>query len=1117
MKYKKPAPLFPKKILCPAHCAGIPQPVCCLDGSWQVRPGLTRKGEDGWLAATVPEDRTAAAGGCFGGQYTYRRRLDIPAEGAHHILKFEGVNGHAEVWVGEQKVATHDNGFITWYADISGAVSAGCPAMLYVAVDETVAGIGCFNHGGILHSVYLYALPERYVDGLSIVTQLQDNYKKACIHAKIHLSTGGGAGCVEVCILAPSDTPVAKTTLPVPTAQEGRVDIPLAAPLLWDAEHPNLYTLRLRLLDGETVQEEVTQPFGIREIRRVQNRVYVNGQEIKLRGVCRHETTPTQGRAVPRAWIDADIRLFKEANCNYIRTSHYPPSSYFLEQCDRVGLYVEDELDLAFIAKTTPYYQRDPALTAAFYSAFAEVLVRDAPHPSVLIWSIANEAFGGYNYDAINRLAHQVDPTRLTKFSYPMTMQREHEPTDIWSIHYANVEGQMEEKRDNLSVGLEEGYDYPILYDEYVHLPCYNREEIRRDPYVRSFWGRSVAQFYDKIWATPGALGGAIWAGIDETVLFYPANQKPATPARPGTTDFEWGLLDLWRRKKPEFFATRKAYTPVKIQAKTYTIGADCVAIPLENRFCHTNLCEVRVEWQYPGVGQGSAFGPDIPPAGTGVLELPLPVGGPGQPLLLQFYGPDGNMVDEYRLAAPATGPAPTQPGEQAGRRWKPLAVAKNAAGFAVTGEDFQYCFAADTGLLTLAEKAGEPVLIGGPFLHTERFLLGKWVLKSSKVEPQGENVVVELVGGYQGSLDVHFTLTICPDGTLTTTYKIEALYAPLPPEKKLRVGVDAGGLAELGVAYRAAPGFECLWWQREGQNATYSEEDIARTEGTARRYATPTPFAQPPHQPWKDETRNYLLNGRYDVDYKGTADFRALKENIRVARLYAPKRRAALAALANGDAHLRLLVEEPPALVITPRDAAVTKNGSWYCEADPGNHTGEEWLCCEAGGWMECTFAGTGVVWYGPVDTIYGIARVYLDDVLVDPGLDQKINGVDFPGSAAGYDKKYKYPVFSVQNLAPGTHRLRVEVTGQGVKDANNTYLAVDYFRVLDGTAPEPLRVLLLNDFNYPQISWGNFKKPGIYIYPGYQNQVTLRLEHRPDGQMADNTDETVALQKQP
>lgn len=208
-----------------------------------------------------------------------------------------------------------------------------------------------------------------------------------------------------------------------------------------------MYTLEMTLLEEGREIECIRRKTGLRKLTKKGNRLFVNHREVKLRGACRHEISPKAGRALTRELIEQDVALFKEANCNYIRTSHYPPSEYFLELCDENGIYVEDELALAFIARTLPYTQRDPEQTGRYLSHFTEVLARDYNHPSVIIWSLCNESFGGSNFDLLNRYVHRKDPTRLTKFSYPMTIREEHEMPDIWSIHYSEYDTDLAKKK----------------------------------------------------------------------------------------------------------------------------------------------------------------------------------------------------------------------------------------------------------------------------------------------------------------------------------------------------------------------------------------------------------------------------------------------------------------------------------------------------------------------------------------------------------------------------------------------------------------------------------------------------------------------------------------------
>ena len=116
---------------------------------------------------------------------------------------------------------------------------------------------------------------------------------------------------------------------------------------------------------------------------------------------------------------------------------------------------------------------------------------------------------------------------------------------DIFSKHYADASSDL--RSDS----------YPVLNDEYAHIPCYDLDTLRRDPGVRNFWGESIQRFGDKFLAAEGCLGGSIWAGIDEVFLM------PEGPAGYGP----WGIIDGWRREKPEYWLTRKAYSPIRVEA----------------------------------------------------------------------------------------------------------------------------------------------------------------------------------------------------------------------------------------------------------------------------------------------------------------------------------------------------------------------------------------------------------------------------------------------------------------------------------------------------------------------------------------------------------------------
>ena len=415
---------MPRVIPLPKWSKAEENSVICLDGSWKV----TDKKDGAVQQVQVPFDMGILHKKGLSQHYRYEREIQLPKRKEHSriVLKFQGINGFATVYVDGKQVAYHENGFITWNVDITEEVCGKQTFSLAIDVDEKSDIVSAYSHGGMLHSSWLYVLPEAYVNALYLSPLFDEDMETCSLRVDMDLAdmpgsidgkgkirsaemaarkekgrlAGNAVYKAEFVLYDPNGIKTKEKSLVLDNKIKGYYtdQLYVANPVLWDAEHPRLYRFELTLYKLDSISgtwellEKAEKKVGLRKLERKGNRLFVNHNEVKLRGVCRHEISPRNGRALTNELIEQDVALFKEANCNYIRTSHYPPSEYFLDQCDEHGIYVEDELALAFIARTLPYTQRDPKETNRYLSHFAETMARDYNHPCVIIWSLCNES-----------------------------------------------------------------------------------------------------------------------------------------------------------------------------------------------------------------------------------------------------------------------------------------------------------------------------------------------------------------------------------------------------------------------------------------------------------------------------------------------------------------------------------------------------------------------------------------------------------------------------------------------------------------------------------------------------------------------------------------------------
>lgn len=878
-----------------------------LNGIWQFKYSAGSR----WTSIRVPGE--AAMQGYairHDRPFFYKKELTVPAGFAGHrtILRFDGVYSQARLWVNGVFVREHHGGFTRWETDITPLVKPGKKNKIELEVTDRLDDIsyasGYAHHpvGGILRDVTLFALPETHLYDLFTETRLDSLYRDAVLSLSASAVAAEGDE-VLLQLTAPDGSPVTLGTgrFPLPAGESRQTwRLPVKNPLKWDAEHPNLYTLHIDVRSNGKTVSRTTRAVGFRQVEIKGDRMLVNGWPVKLRGACRHDIHPELGRTTTAMFDSLDARLFKQANMNFVRTSHYPPSEKFLEYCNRYGIYVECETAVCFV---NTYRQKnyapgnsqdDPVFTERYLGQCREMVKSFRSHPSVLFWSIGNESAYGSNFQQCRDWIRKVDPHRPVIFSYPGSQDKgENKIYDLLSMHYPGVDGNLSQW--NMTTRGFQGHGIPALFDEWAHPACYTYATLQNDPNIREFWGKSLDLMWSNLFRAPGGLGGAIWGYIDETFMLPEPKQgsafwkefartaKPENYRGKCVGYGEWGIVDVWRRQKPEFWSTQKAYSPIRISGETITAftAGQKLLFPVYNRFDHTYLNEITARYIYRGVKKEFPL-EAVAPHGKGILQLPADDWENGEPLVLEFFSAGGMLIDAYRFTLGT--PVRPRPEPVTGR---PLTVIDSDSMLVVNGDGFEIPFDKSTGLITGARTGGRIVIEKGPFLNLRinlNHLTGaevrrtadhfstdtaRWEKTGFGYHRQGEDIYIDLAGTCR-EVTVRFEIKITPGRELSVQYRTS--------------GAPDGYLRETGLAFRLPDVFRHLAWKRKGYWNYYPENAFAGNEGHTQLYNPRYPaYGERPDQPWQADTHNYYYwaDAGAGCEHPLTNAAKGMKENI--------------------------------------------------------------------------------------------------------------------------------------------------------------------------------------------------------------------------------------------
>jgi beta-galactosidase len=442
---------------------------------------------------------------------SYRHHFDLPMawQGRRVLITFDGVSSAFYLWVNGRKVGYSQDSRTPAEFDITDFVRTG-ENLLAVEVYRYSDGsyLECqdfWRLSGIFRDVALWSPEELRVADFTVTTDLDEDYRDARLTVTT-LVRDTGTAAEAFSLEAKLLDAAGETAMPamvgrgqVGPGQESAVVLEalIEDPLKWSDEKPHLYTLLLTLKDASgRVVGVVPSRVGFREVEIRDAQVLLNGQPFLMRGVNRHEHDPETGHVMSRERMIQDVRIMKQHHFNLVRTSHYPNVREWYELCDKYGLYVISE---ANIESHGMGYEPDvtlgnrPEWEKAHLDRVARMVEAFKNHPSIIVWSLGNEAGDGVNFEAASAWIHENDPTR------PVHYER------AGNRPYVDIVSHMYQKVWNMERESEEPDPRPLMQCEYSH--------------AMGNSNGNFSDYWDLFRSSHRSWGGAIWDFVDQGVL----------------------------------------------------------------------------------------------------------------------------------------------------------------------------------------------------------------------------------------------------------------------------------------------------------------------------------------------------------------------------------------------------------------------------------------------------------------------------------------------------------------------------------------------------------------------------------------------------------------------
>ena len=680
----------------------------------------------------------------------YCRDITYPAAWAdkERYITFEGVNSCFYLWVNGEFVGFSKTSRLQAEFNITAFTKPG-PNRIAVLVMKYCDGTyledqDCWRFSGIFRDVYMLARDKAHVKDVFITTTGAKIEESATINCELTGTPG-----LDVTVSVKSFKELARSSATLDKDGKATVTFEIKNPKLWNAEMPYLYKV---IVEGDS--EALLFDTGIRTTELLPNGAFaVNGKPVKMKGVNRHDFHPDFGQAVPLAWMEEDLRIMKRHNVNTVRTAHYPNDPRFLLLCNKYGLYVMDECD-----NETHGMQRigkwdllatDPDWKEAHLDRMTRMVERDKNNPSVVMWSLGNEAGYGPHHMAMAEYAHKRDPARPVHYEGAHRRQLEvkdpHDTAclDMVSRMYPAL-AWMEEYADN------QEETRPLILCEYSHAMGNGPGDLQ--------------DYWDIINRSPKMIGACIWewwnhglrakrfTDIDGNKYTVPALRYKEALTQMGLIPEEWEAMDcveFWayggdfdekphdgnfcmdglvtpdQQPKSGLLEAKNVYGPIHGVLKSNDENG--IVLEIQNKYDFIDLSHVYLVWSVDKGGKIIAKGEicqlDAPPQGSQTVTLNYV--GPMDAINLSFrykgklagdWAPHGHEIIHRQLlinSQPVEKPVDNLRADylESHNFTGPLTVEEAEYTIRIIGLDFEYIFDKLLGTFTELKLGGADII----------------------------------------------------------------------------------------------------------------------------------------------------------------------------------------------------------------------------------------------------------------------------------------------------------------------------------------------------------------------------------------------------------------------